>query len=401
MENIELDKPELKTKEVLASEFAFDDPNATVVINQVRPEIMSQADEIVGNILSIGSKDLAGQDKCSRAIHSLGQPIQRKLAAQSQMLKEPMTALMSEAEDGGAVAKDLLALQGKVNDINPNRVDFSMGTVRRILALIPGVGTPMAQWFAKYQRVDGVIKDIMSSLKSGRDQLDRDNNTLRDDQRRMRELTFQLQDYISLAQVIDQKLQKSVESGATTDMEHKKFVEEEILFPVKQRILDLQQQLAVNQQGVLATEVIIRNNRELIIGVNRAINVTVTALNTAATLQIALQRQKKVLKGVQAVTDTTNDLIAGTAEQLKQQGTAIQKQASETMLDINILKNAFNDVEAAINDISEFRRNALPKMSESIIEMDGITGQMEKAITKMEDGAAVSDDIIIQLQQSA
>ncbi len=394
-----LAKPAVQTKGAIAPELNLNKTTNSVVAEQASPEIIAQADQLVSNIIHVDAKDLAGQERYRKAIHKLGEPLQRKLATQSQMLREPMTALMNDAEDGGTVARGLLTLQGEVNKINPNRVDFSMGTIRRILCMLPGIGTPLANWFAKYQAVDSVIKDVMKSLQSGRDQLERDNHTLRDDQMRMRELTFQLQDYIVLAQTIDTKLQSEVSGGANIDAERKKFIEEEILFPIKQRILDLQQQLAVNQQGVLATEVIIRNNRELIIGVNRAINVTVTALNTAATLQIALQRQKKVLQGVQAVTETTNDLISSTAEQLKQQGTAIQKQASETMLDITTLKQAFQDVELALQDISEFRRNALPKMAESINEMDQITGSMESAIVKMEEGSVASDDIIIELQQ--
>jgi len=38
---------------------------------------------------------------------------------------------------------------------------------------------------------------------------------------------------------------------------------------LRQRIQDLQQQLAVNQQGVLAVELIIRNNKELMKGVDK------------------------------------------------------------------------------------------------------------------------------------
>jgi hypothetical protein len=50
------------------------------------------------------------------------------------------------------------------------------------------------------------------------------------------------------------------------------------LFALRQRTLDLQQQLAVNQQGVLAIEIIIRNNRELIRGVDRALDVTISRI---------------------------------------------------------------------------------------------------------------------------
>lgn len=396
METNTIDKPVVKTKEVLMPELNFSDPNVPVVAHEAKPQIAKQADELVATLLAIEPQDLAAQQKYARAVQTIGEPIQAEIAKQSQMLKAPMTALIKDAEDGGKVANGLLNLQEQVSGINPNRVDFTMGTIRRLLAKIPGFGTPLSRWFAKYQAVDSLINDIIASLKDGRGQLERDNETLRDDQIRMRELTFKLEDYIALAQLLDQKLAVKVTELDSTD-ERRKFIEEELLFPIKQRVIDLQQQLAVNQQGVLASEVIIRNNRELIIGVNRALNVTITALNTAATLQIALQHQKKVLEGVEAVTQTTNDLIAGTAEQLKTQGAAIQKQASQATLDIETLKKAFSDVQAALDDISQFRRDALPQMAQSIVEMDGITGQMEQTIQKLEKGTSAADVLILEV----
>ena len=396
METNTIEKPVVKTKEVLMPELNFSDPNVPVVAHEAKPQIAKQADELVVTLLAIEPQDLAAQQKYARAVQTIGEPIQAEIAKQSQMLKAPMTALIKDAEDGGKVANGLLNLQEQVSGINPNRVDFTMGTIRRLLAKIPGFGTPLSRWFAKYQAVDSLINDIIASLKDGRGQLERDNETLRDDQIRMRELTFKLEDYIALAQLLDQKLAVKVTELDSTD-ERRKFIEEELLFPIKQRVIDLQQQLAVNQQGVLASEVIIRNNRELIIGVNRALNVTVTALNTAATLQIALQHQKKVLEGVEAVTQTTNDLIAGTAEQLKTQGAAIQKQASQATLDIETLKKAFSDVQAALDDISQFRRDALPQMAQSIVEMDGITGQMEQTIQKLEKGTSAADVLILEV----
>ena len=77
--------------------------------------------------------------------------------------------------------------------------------------------------------------------------------------------------------------------------------------------MDLQQQLAVNQQGVLATALIIRNNRELVRGVDRAIDVTISALQVAVAVAMAVAHQKVVLDKVEALNRTTSDMIAGTA----------------------------------------------------------------------------------------
>jgi uncharacterized protein YaaN involved in tellurite resistance len=388
-------KPKLQTRSELMTELQFSEDQPPAVQTQVKPEIERQAEDIVSKLLNVKSDALEEREQYKVAIRTIGHPIQTELAKQSQLLREPMALLIKDAEDGGRVAKGLIALQEQVNQINPNKFDFNMSGFRRLLAKIPGVGTPLSRWFARFQAVDEIINDTVASLKNGKAELERDNKTLTDDQLRMRKLTFQLQDYISLSSLLDQKLSSAVASLNQED-EQRAFLEEEILFPLKQRIIDLQQQLAVNQQGVLATEVIIRNNRELVTGVNRAMSVTITALNTAATLQVALQRQKKVLKGVQAVTETTNDLIAGTAEQLKTQGVEIQKQSSQAMLDINTLKKAFQDVETALKDISEFRRNALPEMANSIVEMNTITENLEKSIQKTEQGNTLKKEFELQ-----
>ncbi len=391
MENeINIHKPVVQTKNELMQKVGVEENKS------INPEIEKQANEIVESILALDEKDLDEQQKFVRAISSIGRPIQEKLAQQSQILKEPIQILMNDTKDGGAVAQNLLSLQSQVNEINPNRVDFTMSTIRRLLAKIPAVGTPLAKWFAKYQAISAVIDDIVKSLKDGKSKLERDNTTLQDDQIRMRKLIFELQDYIALTKALDQKLEAASRSTNISD-EKRKFFEEELLFPLKQRIMDLQQQLAVNQQGVIAMEVIIRNNKELITGVQRALNVTTTALSTAATLQVALQRQKKVLEGVEAVTDTTNELIAGTAEQLRTQGTEIQKRAASAQLDIEMLKRAFNDVQMALDDISSFRRGALPEMANSIVEMDKLSSDMQDTIEKMEKGNEISDEFILEI----
>ncbi|WLQ14507.1 toxic anion resistance protein [Hahella aquimaris] len=373
MSNLILTEKEKIEKQVIAE---------TSKSEEVDPKLQAQADELVEKLVGIDLRNLDQRDAQARAVANLGETVTRNMAQQSAMLKQPMANLLRDAQDGGPVAQGLLTLQEQVTDINPNRVDFNMGGFRRLLSMIPGVGTPLARWFARYQSVEGVIQDIVATLKDGKSQLERDNVTLRNDQKRMRELTFLLQDYIKLGQLLDRQLTSQVERQE--DEEKRKFLEEEVLFPLRQRIIDLQQMLAVNQQGVLSTEVIIRNNQELVRGVDRACNVTVTALSTASTLALALQAQKKVLKGVQAVTQTTNDLIAETASTLRTQGVEIQKQASQAQLDINTLKKAFTDVQAALEELSSFRRNALPKMAQSIVDMDELSGKMEKSIQKME-----------------
>ncbi|MFN3882525.1 MAG: toxic anion resistance protein [Nitrincola lacisaponensis] len=363
--------------------------------NDISADLDIQSEEIVNTLFNLDAKDLRAQQDKAKALKGLGAQVQRELTRRSALLKQPMSQLVRDAEDGGDVAKSLLALQEQTNLINPNAIDFNPNVIRRMLARIPGVGTPISRWFAKFQSVDGVIQNIIKDLQGGQAQLERDNTTLKGDQVAMRELTFKLQDYIVLGRLIDQKITQRLENEISIHETKRQFIEEDILFPLRQRVMDLQQQLAVNQQGFLTSEILIRNNRELIRGVSRSLNVTITALNTAATLALALQAQKSVLRGVESVNKTTDQLLAQTANQLKTQGVDIHKQAANSQLDIEKLKSVFSDVQSAIDDIHKFRREALPQMAQSIEEMGQLTVDLDQRIQQLDRSEYIEDEIKI------
>ncbi|MFN8944910.1 MAG: toxic anion resistance protein, partial [Pseudobdellovibrionaceae bacterium] len=228
--------------------------------------------------------------------------------------------------------------------------------------------------------------------------LKRDNLTLVEDQKAMAELSKQLEQAIKMGQLVDQKLQYQLDRQIEPNSEKYKFVAEELLFPLRQRLIDIQQQLAVNQQGVIATELIMRNNTELIRGVNRALNVTISALQVATTVAMALANQKIVLDKIESVNKTTSDLIAGTAARLKTQGVAIHKQASSAQINMDSLKMAFADLKIAMDDISQYRMKALPQMAQTVGELDRLTVEAKQQIEKINKGNQAQPQVSIELQ---
>ena len=347
-------------------------------------EVEQKAAEYAAQLIALDPTDHDSLQRSRQAVESMGRDLQRQAANRSRMLQAPIRDLSHSAEDGGPVAKSLTDLRIEVEKLDPVSVDLDPGWFTRAVGAIPGVGTPLKRYFMRYESSQTVIDSIVKSLEKGRDQLKRDNITLGEDQGHMRELTHTLADQIALGQAIDKQLAEALASE--TDETRRQFIEEELLFSLRQRIMDLQQQLAVNQQGVLATELMIRNNKELVRGVNRAIDVTVSALQVAVTVALALAHQKIVLDKVEAINTTTSDIIAGTAERLRQQGTDIHRQASSSMLDMDSLRSAFADINAALDEISAYRRDALPQMAATIVEFDQLAEQSEEAIQKLEQG---------------
>ncbi len=360
-------------------------------------ELLSQAEEISKKLLSVNMGDPAAQSAIRASVEGMCSKLQIEAGKKSAMLKAPIATLSKKGEDGGPVARSLVDLKLKVEELDPGKFDFEAGWFTRTLGFLPFIGTPLKAYFTQYESASTVIDAIIRSLEDGGEQLKRDNITLQHDQDDMRVMTIKLQEGIKLGQAIDKNLSDKLETELMKDDPLYKFIADELIFPLRQRIQDLQQLLAVNQQGILTIEIVIRNNKELIRGVSRATNVTVQALQVAVTLSMALAHQKIVLEKIQAVNDTTNSLIAGTAEKLKTQGVEIHKQASESMLDMDVLKQSFADINAAMNDISNFRQQALPKMAQSILELDKLTEQAEKNFADIERAKDVSSALEIEI----
>ena len=383
--------------ETIKKELQFDTP-IEESSDKVDPKLDAKADQLADTLINFKDNEVEKKEEIKGAVEQMGADIQRKSAQQSQMLQQPIRDLQERSAQGGKVAKSLIDLKIQVEELDPHKFDFSPGWFSRLVGKLPGVGTPLKRYFTKYESSQTILNSIIESLENGKNGLQRDNITLIEDQKRMRDLTFKLEKAIALGQLIDQKLVYRLERDIPADDPRQQFIKEEVLFALRQRIMDLQQQLAVNQQGILAMEIVIRNNKELVRGVNRARNVTVNALQVAVTVALALENQKIVLDKVNAISKTTDHLIANTARRLKTQGAQIHKQASSTQLNIDTLKQAFSDINDAMNDIAQFRTKALPQMATSIVEMDNLTKEAAKTLEKMEDAKKAEPSIRIDVE---
>jgi uncharacterized protein YaaN involved in tellurite resistance len=345
-----------------------------------------KAGDVVQQLVAMGPRELEQRREMVSEVETLGRDVEHKLSKTSALLKKPIHELALAAEEGSDVDQKLLALQGKVREVNPNDIDFSMGFLRRVLSRLPFVGTPISRWASKYQEVSSVIEDIANGLRLGMQQLSEDNKSLAADRDRMRALTFELEDYVAFGQMLDTEVVKQVERES--DEDKRKFMEEEILFALRQRIMDLQQRLAVNQQGVQSADLLISNNKELIRGIKRALDVTVEALSVASTIAIGLARQKKQLEALQATNETASELLLKTSERLKTQGVEIHKQAAGASLEMDKLKQTFANSLSAWEDINSFRRESLPAMRQTINDLESLSDRQKALTEQMESGQA-------------
>jgi uncharacterized protein YaaN involved in tellurite resistance len=129
-------------------------------------------------------------------------------------------------------------------------------------------------------------------------------------------------------------------------------------------------------QGYLALDMIRKNNLELAKGVDRASTTTISALRTAVMVAQALTNQKLVLEQVKALNTSTENMIVATSEMLKTQSAEIHQQASGSMIGVEKLQLAFDNVFATMDMISDYKVKALDSMK---VTVDTLSGQVERA----------------------
>jgi uncharacterized protein YaaN involved in tellurite resistance len=360
----------------------------SAIEEQVKPmseEVMQLKELAVNNVSSILELDIESVEKRKEILQSLdtfGMSSMKSSSEKNSLLQVSVGNLSKTGDEGGQVAKGLTELHLQLKDLDPSAVDFAKS------GFLGKFFNPLRSYFAKYQRADAVISDIITSLDKGKSVLKNDNTTLEFEQQALRELTKKLQKEIQLGVLMDEEIESQIEAAKLRNETEDKiqFITEEVLFPLRQRVMDLQQMMVVNQQGIMAIEVVIRNNKELIRGVDRARNVTVSALKISVIVASALYNQRIVLKKIQLLNQTTDNLISGTSKMLKDQGAAIHKQSLETSISVDTLKQAFTDVLSALDSISTYKQEALPKMRETIEQFRELAGHGEQQIQRLEKG---------------
>ncbi|MCL1853589.1 MAG: toxic anion resistance protein [Peptococcaceae bacterium] len=348
-------------------------------------QLQRQAEQNVREVMTLDLEAMEQKRSILKSIDGFGIDNMQSSARRNTLLQTTVGSLSKAGGEGSVVSKSLGDLHREIKDLDPSALDFTKSGV------LGKIFNPIRNYFAKYEKADSVIKDIIVSLDKGKDTLKNDNTTLEIEEDNLRELTKKLRKEIELGSMMDQVVERAIteeKAKADGDEEKIRFVTEEVLFPLRQRVMDMQQMIVVNQQGIVAMEVIRRNNKELIRGVDRAKTVTVTALRTAVMVASALYNQKIVLKKIDALNEATNTMITATSQMLKEQGTAVQRQATETNISPDVLKTAFNDAIAALDAISTFKQQALPKMAETVSQFREMAEQGEKEIARLEKGSA-------------
>ncbi|MEE0024237.1 toxic anion resistance protein [Methanobrevibacter sp.] len=359
--------------------------NDTIKVEQEKLEnsnLKTQAEKNAVAIFDADLNDPAQRENILKPLDNFGLNEMERSSQKNHLLSTRFVDLSKGSSESENIGDKLSELNFKMKDLDPSKIDFTKKGV------LGDIFNPVRKYFSRYQKAEVAIAEIIDSLDHSSQILQNDNTTLIAEENNLREVTKKLLADIELGKEMDESIEMQIQKAEIEGVDPEKisFVKEEILFPLRQRIMDMQQMIVINQQGIVSLNVIRRNNKELIRGVNRAKNVTVTALRTAVMVASALYDQKIVMDKVNILNETTGNIIESTSHMLHDQGAEIQKSSAEAMISPEVLQKSFAEALAAIEEVSAYKENALPKMKETIQMFSNMADEGQKVVEKIETG---------------
>ena len=352
---------------------------APAVPEAALPGLDAKVDSYVNSLLTVEPKSPEFAAKAGDVRTMGDEDVRRSAESSNRLLQAPVKALREGGlAQGSKVSVTLLELRRTVEDLDPKGARGA----KKLLGVIP-FGDRLTDYFRRYESAQSHLNAIIQALYDGQDELRRDNAAVQGEKKHLWETMERLNQYVYVADRLDARLAAKIAELESIDRDKAKALRDDVLFYVRQKHQDLLTQLAVSVQGYLAMDIVLKNNAELIKGVDRATTTTVSALRTAVIVAQALANQKLVLEQITALNTTTSDMIESTSKLLAEQSTSIQQQAASATIGLPQLQAAFGNIYATMDAIDNYKVAALDSMAATIGVLEGEVGKARSYLDRV------------------
>jgi uncharacterized protein YaaN involved in tellurite resistance len=334
------------------------------------PALDAKVDGYLDSLMTAAARSPEFEAKANDVRTMGDEDIRKSAEASNRLLQSPVRAIQEGGlSQGSKISGTLLELRRTVEDLDPKQ---TTGAKKWLDRLMPD---KLSDYFHRYESAQSQLNAIIQALYNGKDELGRDNAAVQVEKRRLWETMERLNQYVYVAERLDARLSAKMAELEINDPDRARAMREDVLFYVRQKHQDLLTQLAVSIQGYLAMDIVIKNNIELMKGVDRATTTTVSALRTAVVVAQALSNQKLVLEQITALNLTTSTMIESTSKMLQENSATIQQQAASATVGLPQLQAAFNNIYATMDAIDTYKIAALDSMSATIGTLEGEVGK--------------------------
>lgn len=367
---VDTDTEELRSEEVTdeVAELTLED-----VLNdkQLVDKINKEAEQIVEKITTENRSELS---KTLNDLSNIGDASQREAGDALATLKRPLKSLMDGKND--EIPKTLLELRKIVGELDAEDLHAKglKGFMNKMLRR-----NPIEKYTQKYQTIDKQIDAIIKSLLIGRDNLQADSISLdmlkEDAQQKIYELDKDIYLGRQLATLLDEQRSKPANSKDISTID-------DALETTLVRVRDMQESKAILLQSIASIDMLKKTNTKLLNAVRNAITKVRTVVTISTTIQLALNRQKKVIDAVNGTNSAIESMVLANSRSLKQNSVEIAKIMENPAISIEKLRESFNNVFDAITTVEESQARTISSSKVFIEELDKFNEEMKAKITR-------------------
>lgn len=348
-------------------ELVQSDKNTTAIIGKFSDEkieaLDKKSEDWVKTITTLNPQSL-DFEKHSQMIAKVGKKAFNSTAMLStSFLSEAKTNQSSSSEK---VGKDLTKLRNVMQDMVPQENDFK----RKILGFLPG-GNAVEKYFNRFESDAKQMEVIIGSLDKGQAMILQDNSRLDNDQKQLMNDLGTLEESELLLTSMHNKVTARIEEEKQNgNLVMANALEKSVLFNINQRRQDVATQKNVTIQSFMAMGITKENNIQLAQNIERTKTTSVTALATAARLAESLGQQRKMIDGINTMRQTTDTMMLSNAKLLEQNSVDIQKQAMQSSVSPEVLRESMTKTLKTLESIDNARLNANQEFEKNIDAMN-------------------------------
>lgn len=218
---------------------------------------------------------------------------------------------------------------------------------------------PIKKYFNFVKKEEISIENIIDTLNNEKEIIERDNITLEIEIKRIYEIITELQNEYAYGE----NLQSEVNNLIKNEKDEAKinYYNKSVLTHLEKKMFDIKQMIIVKQQSVMALQIIIKNNKEIIRNIERVNNVTISALNTTVLVAKTLYNQKLVLNRINNIENNVGKINTGFEKNINEIDNTTDGQL--------LLKEAFQNAIEIFDNVEIENKRAFPENEKKIMEL--------------------------------
>lgn len=154
--------------------------------------IKNQAQDNAVAIFDADLNNPQAREKILKPLDNFGLNEMSRSAAHNEMLATRFVDLTKGGKESDNIGENLMELNREIKDLDPSKINFAKK------GLLGNLMNPVRKYFAKYEKAENAISDIVQSLDKSSKVLQNDNTTLLNEENYLRKLLINFLQILNL-----------------------------------------------------------------------------------------------------------------------------------------------------------------------------------------------------------